>query len=411
MTADFGPVGETIEGVPVQAVITPSVATDEAKDDGGETTIEETPPSASITSTGVPANKAMTVDIRPVKVASGRVPGQAVILPSAATAKAKDPVAELSDGADLPSASTASTGIPADKVTTADDRPVKEASAGLPVQSVIPPSAASVQLSAAAEEMKPVEVGRIGVPPYAKASVDEGIKLGVKPFSLMAALTTVKETKVASKEAPSNAPSKKMHVNEQDVAAGSVVMTTTMSLDYVLKIRSSLTWLSCKKDIIVFDDNDHLLDNIDHTSIIDLLDKGLGTKIEAKLATATGGLCSEVEGKTQLTKVKSDVKLWVQRMKDVKKKSDEVEVLVAQERREDTHSASQALMRFLPAAELAMAEEALYGIGNPDVVVQWAATIQSTINSCTSFISSKHSGSPAACNAACQYTFLFLSAS
>jgi hypothetical protein len=55
-----------------------------------------------------------------------------------------------------------------------------------------------------------------------------------------------------------------------------------------------------------------------------------------------------------------------------KRKSNEAELLVAQEKREDVHSASQALIRFLLPAELAVAEEILYGEGEPDVIVQRA---------------------------------------
>jgi hypothetical protein len=172
---------------------------------------------------------------------------------------------------------------------------------------------------------------------------------------------------VASKKV---APAQTLHANQPKLLSPGVIVTTTTLLDYVPKIRSSLTWLGCKKDIIDINDDDSFLDNGERTSIIDLLGKGIDETKQARLATATVDLKTKVGGKSLLCKVKSDVNLWVQRMKDAKKKSDEAEVLVAQGKREDARSASQALMRFLPQAELAVTEEALYGVGNPDVVVQ-----------------------------------------
>ncbi len=132
-------------------------------------------------------------------------------------------------------------------------------------------------------------------------------------------------------------------------AVGGPLVHTTDSLSYVPKIRSVLTWASSKKMIVV-EDNDPVFDDTEQAKIINLVSEG---KDVTGLVTETVDLCNEKGG--AVTKVQSDVSLWVQRMTEAKNKNDDAALLVANNKREEGCAATQAFMHWLPTVELAVA--------------------------------------------------------
>jgi hypothetical protein len=365
--ATVGPLENATEGEKTGLTVVPSDGdTNKANDPSAGTAHEDSPPTASVASTTVPGSKP-TTDIGQPKVPTASV--------ASTTVPGSKPTTDIGQ-AKVPTAAVVSKTVPGSETTT-DIGKSTAPTASITSTTVL----GSEAITDTGQSMAPtasIPALNAGGETFTEKTAPSALKTSaVQPVekattNIIESLEVQSTSKVASKTGPSNAAAKKMHADKQDVAAGSVVVTTTTSLDYVPKIRSALTWISSKKEIIVIDDDDPFLDNGDRTSIIDLLGQGQGSKNAAKLKTTTVDLCAYVGGKKQFTQVQSDVNLWVQRMRDAKRKSDEAEDLLSQERREDARSANQALMRYLPAAELAVTEEVLYGVGDPLVVVQRA---------------------------------------